>query len=246
MKIVLINPYCLDPRLQDYDIRVVPIGLYYIGACLKAAGHSCEILNFFDMQGKQGQIREILGSVSPDLVGVSILHANRWGGIDIARISKSLFPEIPVVFGGPGAVFLWQHLLNHFREIDFIVMGEGEQAMTTMADLLAQGKHGKIPSLPGIASRHGKTLMANDPPAFIEDLDTLPDPSEHFTFQHVVSSRGCPWNCAFCGSPRIWNRKVRFHSPDYFVNQIANLAGKGEKFFYVSDDTFTLKQTAHI
>ncbi|MCK4426362.1 MAG: radical SAM protein, partial [Deltaproteobacteria bacterium] len=55
------------------------------------------------------------------------------------------------------------------------------------------------------------------------------------------SSRGCPWNCTFCGSPRFWKRKVRFHSPEYFVEQLELLYKKGIKFFYVSDDTFTLK-----
>jgi radical SAM superfamily enzyme YgiQ (UPF0313 family) len=57
----------------------------------------------------------------------------------------------------------------------------------------------------------------------------------------VVSSRGCPGSCRFCGSPALWNRQVRFHSPACFVRQIERLARRGIGFFYVSDDTFTLR-----
>jgi radical SAM superfamily enzyme YgiQ (UPF0313 family) len=67
-------------------------------------------------------------------------------------------------------------------------------------------------------------------------------PAEYFAFQHVVSSRGCPSNCTFCGSPQFWEHKVRFHSPEYFVQQLEHLHQQGISFFYVSDDTFTMKE----
>ncbi len=243
MNILLINPYCLDPRLQDYDIKVPPIGLYYIGARLIEEGHSCEILNLYDMQGRQREIQEAVSSRQPDLIGISILHANRWGGIDIARIAKTTAPDLPIVFGGPGATFLWRHLLTHFPEIDYIVTGEGEKCMSDMIELLQEGRRDAISSLPGVACRVDGQCIKNDPAPFIEELDSLPDPSRHFSFQHVISSRGCPWNCAFCGSPRIWKRRVRFHSPNYFVSQLQRLHKKGSiNFFYVSDDTFTLNK----
>ncbi len=240
MNILLINPYCLDPRLQDYDIKVPPIGLYYIGASLIDAGHHCTILNLYDKQAQHDTIEHIIGSHQPDLIGISILHANRWGGLDIAKISKKILPSIPVVFGGPGAIFLWHHLLTHFPEVDYIVLGEGERPMVQMADLLSEGKVDQFSQVPGVAFRDGDRLSKNAPQPFLEDLDSLPDPSTYFRFQHVISSRGCPWNCAFCGSPRIWKRRVRFHSPQYFVDQLERLHKAGINFFYVSDDTFTL------
>ena len=242
MRILLVNPYCLDQRIQDYDIRVPPIGLYYIAACLIEAGHECSILNLWNKQGQQQLVKSEIRRFNPDLVGVSILHATRWGGIDIARITKAVFPEVPVVFGGPGATFLWHHLLTHFPELDYIVLGEGELTILRLAELLQHDRKTEIPALPGLAFRQGGKPEKNDPPDFIKDLDSLPDPSRYFKFQHIISSRGCPWNCAFCGSPRIWKRKVRFHSPSYFVDQIENLYRAGTSFFYISDDTFTLKK----
>lgn len=54
-------------------------------------------------------------------------------------------------------------------------------------------------------------------------------------------SRGCPGACTFCGSPLFWGtRNVRFHSSDWFFEEINTLAGKGVSHFYISDDTFTM------
>nr|NIT51591.1 radical SAM protein [candidate division Zixibacteria bacterium] len=72
------------------------------------------------------------------------------------------------------------------------------------------------------------------------DLDQLPIPSQYFRYQHVSLTRGCAARCEFCGSPQFWGRQVRFHSADYFVEQVSLLTRQGIRFFYVSDDTFTI------
>ncbi len=242
MKILLINPYCLDPRLQDYDIKIVPIGLYYIGATLMKAGHRVEILNWYGAKGKSSEMAQKFADFLPDIIGISILHANRWGGIDIARIAKEVNPDTKIIFGGVGATFLWRHLLEHFQEIDIIVLGEGEKTFLQLVDVIKEEAWHRLDKIPGIAFRKGGRSFKNKSADLIDDIDSLPDPSEYFRFEHITSSRGCPWNCTFCGSPRFWKRKVRFHSPEYFVGQMERLRRRGVKFFYVSDDTFTLKK----
>ena len=49
-----------------------------------------------------------------------------WENIEIAGIAKQIDPGVTVVFGGIGATFLWNHFLTHFREVDYVVIGEGE------------------------------------------------------------------------------------------------------------------------
>jgi len=70
----------------------------------------------------------------------------------------------------------------------------------------------------------------------------LPMPAKYFNFQHLSLTRGCPGKCTFCGSPRFWGTKIRFHSIDYFVKQLEWLYKKGITFFYFSDDTFTISK----
>jgi len=241
LKILLIYPYFLDDRIQADDVGAVPVGLYYIGALLKEHSHDITILNWHDMKGRTTEIEEKLREEQPDLIGFSIVHANRWGAIDIARIAKSIIPGVNIVVGGVGATFLWKHLLKNFREIDYIIMGEGEFSMLRLVSYLETGRVDDLPSVKGIAFRRKGDYISTGPAEFIKDLDELPMPSEHFAFQHVVSSRGCTSACTFCGSPRFWKRRVRFHSPEYFVRQLEQLHQKGISFFYVSDDTFTMR-----
>jgi hypothetical protein len=80
VKIILVYPYCLQDRLYAEDVRVVPIGLYYIGAILKGNHYNVEIFNWHDINKTPHKIEEALREKKPDVIGFSILHANRWGG----------------------------------------------------------------------------------------------------------------------------------------------------------------------
>ncbi|MFQ5532178.1 MAG: radical SAM protein, partial [Candidatus Nanoarchaeia archaeon] len=35
----------------------------------------------------------------------------------------------------------------------------------------------------------------------------------------LMTSRGCPYKCAFCSASAFWN-KIRFHSPKYVAKEI--------------------------
>ncbi len=242
MKILLIYPNFLEDRLHAEDVRVVPIGLYYVGALLKENLYDVEILNWHDINKTPHKIEEILKEKKPDVIGLSIVHANRWGGLDVAQIAKRILPEVKIVFGGIGTTFLWKHLLKHFMVIDYAVLGEGEYSFLNLIQCLETRNYEGINDIKGIAFRLGEKLVKTGDPEVIQDLDRLPMPSKYFEFQHLASSRGCPANCTFCGSPQFWGPKVRFHSPEYLVEQLERLYCKGITFFYVSDDTFTMRK----
>ena len=243
MKVLLIYPYCLDNRIQGGEIRVAPIGVYYVAALLKENHYDVEILNWHDINRTPGKIDEILSEKKPDIIGFSILQANRWGGIEISQIAKRIDPDVKIVFGGIGATFLWEHFLTRFKDIDFVVLGEGEYPFLNLARCIETEDYDNLEHIKGIAFRKKGSLVKTKDPEFIQDLDTLPDPAKYFVFQHVSSTRGCPWDCTFCGSPQFWRRKVRLHSPEYFVGQLEALYNRGIRFFYVSDDTFTIDKT---
>ncbi len=242
MKIVLIYPYFLEGRLHAEDVRVVPIGLYYIGALLKENNYDVEILNWHNVNKTPQKIEETLKERKPDVIGFSIVHANRWGGIDISKIAKQILPGVKIVFGGIGTTFLCEHLLTHFKEIDFAVLGEGEYSFLNLIRCIEKENYDGINKIDGIAFRKGGKVVKTGSAEVIQELDRLPMPSKYFELQHMISSRGCPANCTFCGSPQFWGHKVRFHSPEYFVEQMEQLYRKGITFFYVSDDTFTMRK----
>ena len=241
MKILLIYPHCLEDRIHTEDVSAPPMGLFYIGALLRENGYDAEIINLQEIGGRPEAIEKLLAEKAPDVVGFSVLNANRWGAIDAARIIKRMAPETPFVFGGVSATSLWDHFLTHFPEVDYVVMGEGERTFLNLIRYLQGGGGEGADAIPGIAFRRDGRNIRTEPAEPVKDLDRLPHPARYFTFQHLSLTRGCPSNCAFCGSPGFWGRRVRFHSTDYFVDGMEMLHRRGVGFFFVSDDIFTMR-----
>ena len=242
MKILLIYPYWLEKRSNTDDVVVPPIGIYYVGAVLKENHYDVEILNWCKINETPEKINEILLEKKPDVIGFSILQANRWGGIEIAQIAKQIDPKVKIVFGGVSATFLWEHFLTHFPQIDFVVIGEGEYTFLNLIRCIEKGEEEQVGNIRGIAFRKDGKIVRTEPAWPIQDLDQLPVPAKYFEYQHLSLTRGCPGKCTFCGSPKFWGPKVRFHSVDYFVEELELLYKRGVNFFYFSDDTFSINK----
>jgi len=242
MKILLIYPYWLEDRMWTEDVVVVPIGVYYVAAVLKENKYDVEILNWHNINETPHKIREILMEKKPDVIGFSILQANRWGGIEIARIAKEIDPGVTIVFGGVAPTFLWEHFLTHFPEIDFVVIGEGDYTFLHLVRCIEQADHENIEGIKGIAFRKEGGIVKTEDAEAINDLDALPNPARYFKYQHLSLTRGCTGKCNFCGSPMFWGSTVKSHSVAYFVDQLELLYNKGVSFFYFSDDTFTFNK----
>jgi anaerobic magnesium-protoporphyrin IX monomethyl ester cyclase len=240
VKVLLIYPYFIEERLQAEDIRAIPLGLYSVAAVLRHKGHDVDILDWHEIDKEPERIRETLAQQKPDVIGFSILHGNRWGGLEIAREAKEIDPKVKIVFGGIGATSLWEHMLKHFSQIDFVILGEGEYSFLNLVQELEKPRGEIFERIKGIAFRKRGEPAKTADEVPIQNLDELPIAARYFTYQHVSSSRGCVWNCTFCGSPQFWGKGIRFRSPRHFVEELEMLYRKGVTFFYVCDDTFTI------
>ena len=239
MKILLLYPFGTHTRIRtEEDAAQTPIGLYYLGAVLKEKGYEVEIQNWHTHSARPEDIAQDLLAFQPDVIGLSVFQANRHGAMGIASIAKKIIPNVKIVFGGVGATTLWEFFLTQSSNIDTIVLGEGE---ASFPQLLAEWEKSNpdLENVPGISFwKNGKLVRTKMLPPVI--LNELPDPANYYAFSYVVSSRGCPGGCRFCGSPELGGRKVRSHSADNFVTHLERLHQKGIRFFYISDDTFTL------
>ena len=139
MKILLIYPPFLEARVHEEEISAPPLGLYYVGALLKEKDYHVEILNWAHMGKSSDRIVQTLREKRPDILGFSILQANRWGALEIAKSAKTVNPDVTVVFGGIGATFLWKHFLSHFNAVDFCVLGEGEYPFLKLIRAIEKG-----------------------------------------------------------------------------------------------------------
>ncbi len=108
------------------------------------------------------------------------------------------------IAGGPHPSARPEEALEHF---DYIVIGEGEETLPELINALACGKDPE--NVKGIAfKREGKTIFTGQRPPV--DLDKYPP------FKGILApleiSRGCPWGCAYCQTPRLFGREMRHRS----------------------------------
>ena len=242
LKILLVNPACLDPRISGDDARVIPIGLFYLGAVLLDNGFHAEILNLAAVQDDPVSVFTArIQAEPPDVIGFSLTQPNRWNAMDCARKARRIVPHVVIVFGGPAPTFLADHLFEVCPEVDAMVRGEGETAFLSLLRALLSGNRDNLSAIAGLSLKQGHRVIHTPAGPLLDDPDVLPHPSDYFVFQHLSMSRGCPGACTFCGSPRFWGtRRVRSHSPEWMVREIETLARKGVTHFFMSDDTFTL------
>lgn len=242
-KITLIqppNPFLTTPTMY------FPLGLLYIAAVLENAHHQVKIADLRAMpQLSSSALEESF--VAESFLHVLLDEADFYGvtatsSLEIAdakaisQTLKELHPKAVTIIGGSHASILPEDCTNDF---DVVVVGEGEEAIL---DIVDGGVRGIVQG------------------GFIKDLDALPYPARHLLPEKAVfsskliegekygegpkatttiSSRGCPYSCAFCSQPHF----VRYRSPELFVNEVKFLQDRfGCQHFRFVDDAFTLNK----
>lgn len=265
-KMLLVYPLGYRAEAAAHDISRIagimpPIGLISIAAFLERRGIKTTIVDCYARPNADTLIRDYLLSNKPAYIAFSCTTSNFLDGIRIARAAKSIQPDIKTVFGGAHVSALKKKVLYHFPDVDFAIVGEGEQ---TLADLVERG-HDGAGSIKGIVLREDKgkisfTGYRKD----MLDLDTLPFPAYEklqgypqaykmpiFNYPEnpgtsCISSRGCPYQCSYCDRS-VFQRSFRYNSAIYLYEHLKYLK---ERFrirhlaFYDDQFTFNRKRVA--
>ncbi|MGH7436202.1 MAG: B12-binding domain-containing radical SAM protein [Polyangiaceae bacterium] len=220
----------------DGDFFQTPYGLFALGAQALRAGHQVKVMNLSGYYWER--VEEVLRALDADVYGLSCWTANRRGVALVAREIKRLHPRAHVVVGGPHATPLAREMLAHHEAIDTVAVGESEQ---TFLELLGRIEHGEsLAGLAGTAQREGGQVVVAPERAAIEDLDLLASPHDYFDTHIVMTSRGCPWRCTFCGAEASWGRGYRAQSVGYVLDALERATARAPvKMIQIKDDTFT-------
>ena len=243
MKVLIINPpYSLEDRyggrLKHFGGHAEPLGLAYVAAAVREAGHQVEILDAPAMGMDASQVAAHVRDHGFQVAGISVLTPSFRRAKETARAVAALAPKARVVMGGAHATVMPEASLRDF-DCHAVVAGEGERSMVELVNALDGGQ-----SLEGIAGvthwLDGKPF--SNPKRKMETrLDNLPKPARdllpmdkyYLTATRVktgglcgtvIAGRGCPHNCAFCS--HTFGRTGRFHSPQRVVEEIEELIGR--------------------
>ncbi|UCC44075.1 MAG: radical SAM protein [Candidatus Zixiibacteriota bacterium] len=227
----------------------IPINLLVLAACIEDRAE----VRVFDPEYDDQELKDVK-DFQPDIIGFTSFTQNYHRAREIAANLKSEFgSRATYIMGGVHATVKPQET---FREmgVDMLFVGEGEQAIRDVVD-------GKPPE------QIGGAYIGNGmptPPELIQDLDTVPLPAYHLmpdfekylippgtirgTWQKrgtvaLMSSRGCPFSCIFCGSHVMFGRKVRHRSVDNVIDEVRVLHEQwGVRSIWFADDTFTVNK----
>ncbi len=239
MKIALINPphpYLIHPDSQ------APLGLLYIAAALRDAGHDVEFVNL----SRYDEWRAIPHvPLDCDLYGFTATSVDYPRVEGMAKRLHELLPSAKIILGGAHATAAPE--LVDPDVFDAVCIGEGEEIILK---IVADAERGHL-AMVYQAER-------------IRDLDRLPLPARDLLYAQggdifargahygpatagestvIVSARGCPFNCAFCASEAIWGRCTTVRPACGVAAEVITVRDDlGVREFRFSDETFNLNR----
>ena len=259
MRVVLINSPYFDiyGSLNVGRNHTMSLGLGYIAAFLRQAGHDVLSLDPEPLNMSLNEIRHYLLEKRPDMVGISAATANFMGAVKLAGVTRDVLPHIPIVVGGVHASALPELTLNQHPEFDIVVIGEGEETMLKLC--CAIEKKESLDEINGLAFKRDGKIVRTNPAALIEDIDKLPFPARDLVDLNLyrpqvhlyrgrksatmITSRGCPARCTYCATQVTMGNRFRMHSAEYVISEIEHLVDNyGIEDIIFVDDTFTINK----
>ena len=218
-----------------------PIGLLVLAAILQREGRTPSLvdLNLLHKQDKidperslRSQYKQALppkGSV--DLIGITTWSYNFALCVEIAEEARKRYKDVPIVIGGPHATFVAKEALETFSVFDYAIRDEGDETFPALIAALEQGASPTaLAAIPGLTWRRGHEVVHNPSGGVVEDLDALPFPAYDLIevrdylalspVQVIEAGRGCPYNCNFCSTTNMFQRKYRIKSPARLVDEV--------------------------
>ena len=253
MKVLLVELSMESAIVPGFNEFEEPIGLCYVGAAARRAGHEVRIIQQL-LRSDEDVLAEVLHE-HPQVLGFTAVTAVSTRVAEMARRTKRSIPNLVTVLGGSHACAVPEAAASEF---DYVVIGEGEQTFVSLLSALAVGSK---PDFPGICYRRDGETVNTGYPDRIRRLDDLfpmreglsltgydpngspPVPHGTTGFAALVTSRGCSGYCSFCSNMSIWTDgstgrvPVVLRSPEDVVAEVEYLRDEHGVNYIVFEDT---------
>ncbi|MEW6606393.1 MAG: radical SAM protein [bacterium] len=259
MKVLLVKPPYKVAYFYGLGRHFVPPPLAEacLAAWLKKEGIEVEVL---DCQRKDigwEKLPAILKEKQPEIVGVSASMATFHNDyIRFIKIAKQTNPRVITVAGGGHFGLIPNEIFESCKELDFLVIGEGE---VTLTELIREIEKDKLcfKKIKGLAyMENGKVVITPSRP-LIQDLDVLPYPdfdlldmeNNHFSalpsswgkWTILVTARGCIGRCNFC-TARLSQPGYRVMSSKRAFELLQAACKRGIRTIWMDDLTFNINK----
>lgn len=221
MKVLMISA-----NVATSPYPVFPLGMGMVTASLMNHGHEVKQFDLLQNEMSLSKLGELVKSVLPDLIGLSIRNIDNVNLVDEERyleIVKSIVKMLheistaPVILGGSGFSILPQPVLEQ-TGADYGIVGEGEEAILELISLIERGEKPVKPII-----NAGKNLENHELPGTYYDSDILKYYQEKGCITSIQTKRGCNKRCVYCSYPVLEGQKIRAYSPEKIVDDLLNL-----------------------
>jgi len=262
MKIVLINPPENLHLRANFISTQYPINLGYLAAFLKKHGFQVELWDYVVEPYGQEEFLKKIKTSQPDLIGLTAMTNTVASMGELAKIIKNNFKDIRIIAGGTHASALPERTLREIPELDFVCVGEGEETLLELAQVLETERFAKLlDKIKGLVYRRGDDILKNKPRDLVFDLNSLPFPDRDLVnpgfynrshtsrgisrkflrVAEIITARGCPNKCIFCAGHICYGYRVRFRTAENVMAEIKECIKKYRvNHITFLDDTFTL------
>ena len=188
-----------------------------------------EVVEFHINQPVDYIVGELL-MMDIDIVGFSCYIWNITATLHVITRLKLAKPEMTIIVGGPEVSYESAELLEKHPEIDYCIIGEGEQSFgDLLRDLVDKG--GVLEARERII--HGIPVPLHEIPSpYPHDLGER----YHNKLVYLETSRGCPFNCQYCLSANT--RQVRYFPWQRVEEEFIKLMDGGFPQVKLIDRTF--------
>lgn len=229
ISVCLVHTPCLslrDDRLEP------PLGLLYLATMLQQYNYKVKITDL--ASSTHLDVSQLIPD-GFDVYGFSTYSTSYNLTKYIKNKIKARNPQSTFIAGGPHATALPHDVVKD--NFDAVIIGEGELAFLNLLKTLEEGSDFS-PIITGIPVNH---LDALPFPNFdLVDLDSYSRMINGSKCISILTSRGCPYSCAFCNSNIMGKgKKVRYRSAANVVEEISKIKRKyGVHNFRMQDDLF--------
>jgi radical SAM superfamily enzyme YgiQ (UPF0313 family) len=200
-------------------------------------------------------LAEQVAREKPDLVGIAALFAPYHR--EVLRCAEEIKKRyrVPILLGGAQVSAMPETMLSH-PAVDLVIQGEGEKPFVEL--LRALKKRKSLSSVPNLGYKKNNRMILN-PRKENFPIESLPFPDfsdlpkHHYLFEKkslcfIITSRGCPYRCAFCSVHKTFGHKCRRRSAGHILAEIQQRYEEGYRVFDFEDDnlTFDRKEMAEL
>lgn len=215
---------------------------------------------FVDCQLKRmdgNALLQHLKELHPLIVGFQVFSIDYHRFKELLPLLRAILPDTVFIAGGPHVSGLPDVTLLSNPDLDFVIKGEGEKALSKIAQYLIAGTlEANLSKIPNLIYRSNGKCIHN--PINWVDVDDwgspaweLMRPDRYPPFQHggshkgkrvapVLTSRGCPFPCTYCAGHLLTGKKIRLRNIQSVVDELVFLNSTyGIDEFLIEDENFT-------